>query len=143
MKKFYFLLLIAFTFSNGAFSQMDNSFQNGFSEGYQKALNDGGILGSYLEYADSRKCDSRNTYINDKNAKEKIYADGYRCGVLQGSNAIQKIRGNANSRIADNDHTTIEGLQKSIDELVQKKTNGGFSPQITQALNSQISSLEQ
>lgn len=143
MKKNNFYLCTFFMLlSLSVFSQIgNNNFENGFDTGYKETLSDSGIIGNYPEYADSRKCQSTNTYINDKKAAEKIYADGYRCGVLQASQAIIKIKNNTNSATIEKKqgNLSINDIQDEIDLLKQKRLQGG-DPQ--QVISSKIAALE-
>ena len=127
-------------FSLNAFSQNKNYFENGFNEGYEETLRDAGIIGKYPEYADSRKCELKSPYINEKNVKEKIYADGYRCGVQQASNAIINIKNNS-TIFKKNNNTSIIEIENNINEL--KKLKNNLSPQEQSVIDSQISGLEQ
>lgn len=86
--KFIFLL----GFLGNTYAQINSHFQQGFNQGYEETLRDANITGKYPEYADSRKCNSKLPYQNDKNANQKLYADGYRCGVNQATIAILKIQ---------------------------------------------------
>lgn len=143
MKKINFYLLILFVqFSQSSFSQIVSQFEKGFNEGYRETLRDAGIIGNYSEYADSRLCESRNTYVNDKKANEKIYADGYRCGVSQASKAVLKVKNSYSNNVKQYDNKTIEGIQNNIDDL-QEKIRNGLDSQSTNAINSQIQALEQ
>lgn len=79
-------------------SQSGSSFSKGFNNGFTETLRDAGILGNYLGYGDSRKCERKNIYVNDPKAEEKLYADGYRCGVQQATKAIPQINKADNAR---------------------------------------------
>jgi hypothetical protein len=143
MKKINFYLLVLFVqFSQICFSQIGSPFEKGFNEGYVETLRDAKIIGSYLEYADSRLCESKNLYVNDSKANEKLYADGYRCGVAQGSKAIVKINNSLNNNVKQYDNSSVKGIQNNIDDLKRKISNG-LPPQQENAINSQIQALEQ
>lgn len=143
MKKInFYLFILLLQFSQNVFSQIGSQFNKGFDEGYKETLRDAGIIGSYPEHADSRMCESKNTYINDKKANEKIYADGYRCGVSQASKAIVKINNSLSNREKQYDNTSIKDIQNNIDALERKIRNGLPTQQVA-AVNSQIQALEQ
>ena len=143
MKKITVVLLFLFLqLSQSAFSQTDSQFQKGFYEGYEATLNDSGIIGKYLEYADYRKCDLKAPYYaNDKMANEKIYADGYRCGVSQASKASVLIKNSFGSNGTKHNNSSINDIRKDIDEL-KSKIKKGLSPEQEAALNAQIFALE-
>lgn len=143
MKKInFYLLILIVQFSQNVFSQIGSPFENGFKEGYLETLKDAGIIGSYPEYADSRMCESKKTYVNDNKANEKIYADGYRCGVSQASKAIVKINSKINNNVKQYDNSSLKDIQDNIDDLRQK-IRKGLAPQQESAINAQILALEQ
>lgn len=143
MKKInFYLFILIVQFTQNCFSQNGSQFENGFDTGYKETLRDAGIIGNYPEYADSRMCESKNTYVNDSKANEKIYADGYRCGVSQASKAIIKINKSINNKEKQYDNSSLKVIQKNIDDLKRKISNG-LAPQQENAINSQILALEQ
>ena len=143
MKKINFcLIILLLQFSQICFSQIGSSFEKGFNEGYVETLRDAKIIGRYPEYADSRLCESKNLYVNDSKANEKLYADGYRCGVSQGLKAVVKIENiSSNTNTKKNyDNTSISSIQNEIEKLQKEKKKhiGGTAD----AINAQISGLE-
>lgn len=89
------LILITFALlTTISYSQINSSFNKGFYDGFKETLNDSNITGNYNYLADPNSCNSQNTYLNDPKAEDKIYSDGYRCGVKQANKAISKINNN-------------------------------------------------
>jgi ABC-type multidrug transport system fused ATPase/permease subunit len=70
----------------------ENHFNKGFYAGYGETLDEAGY-GGYKSYADPSKCQQTKTYNRgiEKNVDEKLFADGYRCGVQQASKDILLI----------------------------------------------------
>ena len=91
------LLIVLLISTLQGYSQIGSSFNKGFNDGFKETLNDSNITGNYNELADPRKCNSQKTYTNDPKAKQKLYSDGYRCGVKQAYLAISKIEKNESS----------------------------------------------
>lgn len=91
MKNFLFILgALAFQNIN---AQAANSFSTGFREGYESTIDDANLRGQY-NFADETKCPATKIYNTtiDKNANEKLYSEGYRCGVQMASKDIPRIQ---------------------------------------------------
>lgn len=119
MKNYLFLLgVLAFQNIN---AQSTSSFSKGFREGYESTIDDANLRGQY-NFADETKCPKTKIYNSsiDKNVNEKLYSEGYRCGVQMASKDIPRIQelnaydakkrteensklyGSSNNRITDN-----------------------------------------
>ena len=92
MKKTLFILSLV-TIQATFAQQYEDYFEKGFREGYELTLDDA-QLSAYKNRGDSRKCQTTKIYTNsnEKNVNEKLYGDGYRCGVQQGAADITKFK---------------------------------------------------
>ena len=86
------LTILTFILVQVIYGQTENHFNKGFYTGYGETLDEAGY-GAYKSYADPRKCQQTKIYNSsiEKNVDEKLYADGYRCGVQQASKDIPLI----------------------------------------------------
>lgn len=89
-KLIVFILLI----SINIYSQQADPFSNGFNKGFNETCTSAGIVGYSGDYM---KCD-RGTNMNTTQTDQ--YSAGYRCGTLQASELISKLKNN-NKTIAD------------------------------------------
>jgi hypothetical protein len=116
-----FLTLIIF---QGVFAQTENHFDKGFYAGYGDTLDDA-KLSAYKSYADPRKCQQTKIYNSsiDKNVDEKLYADGFRCGVQQASKDIPLIEKQIKKEFADKQPQTniqIKDLNQNLNAESQQ-----------------------
>ena len=115
MKKILFLISSLTLVSINA--QSTNTFSKGFREGYESTIDDANLRGQY-NFADESKCPKTKIYNStvDKNANEKLYSEGYRCGVQQASSHISRIQElnsyDANQRLKEN--SSINSTQNPI-----------------------------